>query len=236
MYHRRGRTDVQVKVHNDGPVAVTSQLALGAPGGWSATPVGWKTRVGTIAARSTGAVTWRLRANQPLPGPVALSALRVGGGVTSSRVVREQADSWSPMRRRQECRDPVRQSWGVLRELLGPGRAERSVGEKAAGDGKRFTVAGTVYPKGLGAHAPGRSVLLNAQCSKLAVSAGIDDEAGDQGQVTFEVWGDGKRLAQAEATGLGGAVALNANLTAGSTSWSCGSIPAIRRTTTTRTG
>jgi len=35
---------------------------------------------------------------------------------------------------------------------------------------------------------------------------------GNEGQVRFEVWGDGNRLAQAEATGSGGAVALNANV------------------------
>ena len=105
------------------------------------------------------------------------------------------------------------QSWVYSENFWGPVERNMSVGEKAAGDGKPLTVAGTVYPKGLGAHAPGQvGFFLNAQCSKLAVSAGIDDEAGDQGQVIFEVWGDGKRLAQGEATGLGGAVALNANL------------------------
>jgi len=36
--------------------------------------------------------------------------------------------------------------------------------------------------------------------------------SGNEGQVRFEVWGDGNRLAQAEATGSGGAVALNANV------------------------
>jgi alpha-galactosidase len=209
-----GRTDVQVKVHNDGPVAVTSaQLALGAPGGWSATPVG-STRVGTIAARSTGTVTWRLRASEPLPGPVDLSAV-------ASWRWREVKQSGSGGGRFVVADAPPvglstlsDQSWVYSENFWGPVERDMSVGEKAAGDGKPLTVAGTVYPKGLGAHAPGRvGFFLNGQCTKLAVSAGIDDEVGDQGQVTFEVWGDGQRLAQAEATGMGGAVPLNANLT-----------------------
>ncbi|MDX6237130.1 MAG: hypothetical protein QOG10_1945 [Kribbellaceae bacterium] len=75
-------------------------------------------------------------------------------------------------------------------------------------------MAGTVYPKGLGGHAPGRAwFYLDSQCSQLAVSVGIDDEAGDQGRVSFEVWGDGVRLAQAEATGAGGAVPMTAVVT-----------------------
>jgi alpha-galactosidase len=208
-----GRTDVQVKVHNDGPVSVTSaQLALGVPGAWSATPVG-STRVGTIAARSTGAVTWQLRASQPLPGPVDLSAVASWrwrdvkqNGSGGGRFVVADA----PPAGLSTLSD---QSWVYSENFWGPVERNRSVGEQAAGDGKPLTVAGTVYPKGLGAHAPGRvGFFLNAQCSQLNVSAGIDDEVGDQGQVSFEVWGDGKRLAQAEATGMGGAVPLTANL------------------------
>jgi len=67
-----------------------------------------------------------------------------------------------------------------------------------------------VYPSGLGGHANGAvSFYLGKRCSTFTTSVGIDDEVGDRGQVHFEVWGDGARLSQADATGAGGAVAIN---------------------------
>jgi alpha-galactosidase len=208
-----GRTDVQVKVNNDGPVAVTSaQLSLSTPSGWSATPAG-STQLPSIAAGTTGAVTWHLAANQPALGPVNLTgsaswtwhnASQSGSGAGRFII------SDPPPAGRTTLSD---QTWVYSENYWGPVERNMSVGEQGAGDGKPLTVAGTVYPKGLGAHAPGKvGFFLNAQCSQLAVSGGIDDEVGNEGQVRFEVWGDGVRLAQAEATGAGGAVALNANL------------------------
>ncbi|WP_232828809.1 NPCBM/NEW2 domain-containing protein [Kribbella monticola] len=208
-----GRVDVRVKINNDGPAALTAaQLALNAPSPWSTTPAG-STQLPTVPAGSTGVVTWHLAASQPALGPVELTGsadwtwngsvqhASGGGGFTVSD---------PPPVGRTTLSD---QAWVYSENYWGPVERNQSVGGQDSGDGKPLTVAGTVYPKGLGAHAPGRiGFFLDSNCTQLTVAGGIDDEVGDQGQVRFEVWGDGTRLAQADASGSGGAVTLNANL------------------------
>jgi alpha-galactosidase len=88
-----------------------------------------------------------------------------------------------------------------------------SNGETAAGDGRPLTIAGTVYAKGLGTHAPSSvQYYLGSRCSTFTVTAGIDDEVGDQGRAQFEIRGDGATLATAEATGNGPAIPLSVSV------------------------
>ncbi|WP_199432627.1 glycoside hydrolase family 97 catalytic domain-containing protein [Qaidamihabitans albus] len=79
------------------------------------------------------------------------------------------------------------------REVNGYGPVERdtSNGEFAKGDGNPITIAGTTYAKGLGTHAPSEvSVYLGRQCESFAALAGLDDETGSPGSVSFQVLGD----------------------------------------------
>jgi glucose/arabinose dehydrogenase len=77
----------------------------------------------------------------------------------------------------------------------GPVERDRSNGEQAVGDGGPLRLDGTTYPKGLGVHADS-SVVIDVPngCSRFNALSGIDDEVGDLGSVTFEVWADGTRL------------------------------------------
>ncbi|TDC25658.1 NPCBM/NEW2 domain-containing protein [Kribbella albertanoniae] len=209
-----GRVDVQTQLHNDGPTAVTgAQISLTAPAPWTATPDG-PTQLGTVGAGQTGSVTWHLAANQPALGPVALTtnaSWTWNGSAQSASGAGRFVVANPPAVGRTTLSDGP---WVFADNGWGPVERNLSVGEQAAGDGKPLTVAGTVYPKGLGTHAPGRiGYFLDAQCTQLTTKVGIDDEVADRGEVQFEIWGDGTRLAQATATGAGGAVTLNANLT-----------------------
>jgi alpha-galactosidase len=78
----------------------------------------------------------------------------------------------------------------------GPVELNRSNGEQAGGDGRTLTIGGTTYARGLGVHA--RSEVryhLAGRCASFQAWVGLDDETGDQGSVTMEVWGGGRRLA-----------------------------------------
>jgi alpha-glucosidase len=78
----------------------------------------------------------------------------------------------------------------------GPVERDQSNGEQSGGDGRPITIRGTVYPKGLGTHAPAEvAVWLGQACSSFTATAGVDDEVTSPGSVTFEVLGDGRSLA-----------------------------------------
>ncbi|UQU67017.1 glycoside hydrolase family 97 catalytic domain-containing protein [Couchioplanes caeruleus] len=76
----------------------------------------------------------------------------------------------------------------------GPVERDRSNGEDAAGDGKPLTIRGTVYPKGLGMHAPGEvTIWTGGACTRFSAVVGIDDEVTQSGSVDFQVLGDDGR-------------------------------------------
>jgi lysophospholipase L1-like esterase len=84
---------------------------------------------------------------------------------------------------------------------------DRSNGGPAAGDGGRLTVNGHRYSTGLGVAAhSGVTFRLSGRYSTLSTAIGVDDEVGNRGRVTFEVWADGRRrLASPAFTGRDGA-------------------------------
>ncbi|WP_158088598.1 NPCBM/NEW2 domain-containing protein [Thermoactinospora rubra] len=85
-------------------------------------------------------------------------------------------------------------TWTNARNHLGPPKRDTSH------DGRPLTLDGVAYAKGLGAHAPADiEYYLARRCSTVEFVAGVDDEVGANGSVTFEVWADGERTAR---TGL----------------------------------
>ncbi|WP_185010945.1 NPCBM/NEW2 domain-containing protein [Crossiella cryophila] len=97
----------------------------------------------------------------------------------------------------------------------GPVEKDRSNGERGAGDGKPLTIGGTRYAKGIGVHA--RSEVryhLGGRCTRLSATVGVDDESGDRGSVSMEVWGPGRQLASSGVLrGTDGARTLTADVT-----------------------
>ncbi len=87
-------------------------------------------------------------------------------------------------------------SWLRATNGYGPVEKDTSNGESDAGDGHPITIGGTVYKKGLGAHAPGSIEYYAAgKCTSVSTDVGVDDEKTAKGTVTFEIWADGKKVA-----------------------------------------
>jgi len=86
-------------------------------------------------------------------------------------------------------------SWLESTNGWGPVEKDRSNGESALGDGNIITINGTTYEKGLGAHAESVvSYYIGGKFSKFIADVGIDDEVGNNGSVTFQVWADGNKI------------------------------------------
>jgi beta-galactosidase len=101
----------------------------------------------------------------------------------------------------------------------GPVEKDRSNGEQGATDGNPLTIGGVTYTKGLGTHAASTvQVPLDGACTRFRADAGVDDETGSGGSVTFEVWLDGTRRAQTGVlTGSAAAQPFDVDLTGAQT-------------------
>jgi glucose/arabinose dehydrogenase len=77
----------------------------------------------------------------------------------------------------------------------GPIEKNKSNGDIAAGDGGTITLDNIPYAKGLGVHAPSEvRYNLGGMCTgNFIVDVGIDDVAGGQGSVVFQVFLDGAK-------------------------------------------
>lgn len=63
-------------------------------------------------------------------------------------------------------------------------------------EGRPITLAGVVYPHGVGSHARSTmEISLNGSALKFESMVGVDDEVAGKGSVIFQVWVDGKKLA-----------------------------------------
>jgi beta-galactosidase GanA len=97
----------------------------------------------------------------------------------------------------------------------GPVERNTSNGEDAAGDGRPITLGGTVYASGLGVHAASDIALdLAGRCTRFTATAGVDDEVGNGGSVTFSVLADGvARYTSATVTGASAPLAVDVDVT-----------------------
>ncbi|MBB5895290.1 NPCBM/NEW2 domain-containing protein [Kutzneria kofuensis] len=78
----------------------------------------------------------------------------------------------------------------------GPVERNTSNGESKAGDGHPIKLGGVTYAKGLGTNAPSTiTYYLGGRCSTISSTVGLDDEKTGAGSVTFEIWADGKKVA-----------------------------------------
>jgi alpha-galactosidase len=96
----------------------------------------------------------------------------------------------------------------------GPVELDRSNGEQAAGDGRTLTVGGVTYARGLGVHARSEvRYYLGGRCTSFQAWVGLDDETGDNGSVTLEVWGNGMLASSGVVRGTDAAKRVTANVT-----------------------
>jgi beta-galactosidase len=205
-------TDGQIRPGEPHPVtvAVTERCALGdvavtlaAPEGWTVTPAGPREFTVTAPA-STDFGAYDLTATvtaQSNGFPVTVEAtatvrapLPAGGRWVSDLPFLVAENGWGPVER------------------------DMSNAEQPAGDGRPITIGGTVYEKGIGAHATSRVVVdIPAGCTSFRADVGVDDEMGNSGSVAFEVWVDGvRRAASGVLTGAAEAERIVADVTGGS--------------------
>ncbi|OIJ94528.1 NPCBM/NEW2 domain-containing protein [Streptomyces monashensis] len=176
-------------------------VSLTGPAGWTVRP----TSATTAAALPTGRTLrtgWRVTA--PAGTPTGAYGLTLRARYRSPSG--EQVTSALPLSASVAARPPAGTSylsdlpWLSATNGWGPVERDTSNGESAAGDGHPITIGGTVYAKGLGAHAPSDiSFYTGRACTKVRADVGVDDEEGVKGTVAFEIWADGTKVA---ATGV----------------------------------
>jgi alpha-galactosidase len=86
-------------------------------------------------------------------------------------------------------------AWTYAVNGYGPAELDSSNGEQAAGDGRRLSLHGATYAKGIGVNSPSLiRYRLGQACSRFQAEVGVDDETDGRGSVLFEVWADGVKL------------------------------------------
>ncbi|WNV92124.1 NPCBM/NEW2 domain-containing protein [Umezawaea sp. Da 62-37] len=96
----------------------------------------------------------------------------------------------------------------------GPVEKDRSNGEKAGGDGRTLTIGGTTYARGIGVHARSEvRYYLGGKCTGFQAWVGVDDEVGDNGSASMEVWAGAGQLAATTVRGTEGAKRITADVT-----------------------
>ncbi|HEU5156740.1 MAG TPA: beta-galactosidase [Streptosporangiaceae bacterium] len=177
------------------PAARDVTVRLRAPDGWTVTPAG-AVRLGTVRPGASTSAAWKVT------GP---AGDQPGAAVFSSTASYSQGGRGDAADGAAVVRVPPPPPTGSVfvsdipftsTNGWGPVERDTSNGENAAGDGRTITLNGTTYAKGLGVHAVGDvSVFLGGNCGRFTAVAGVDDEVGSSGSVTFSVVGDGATLA-----------------------------------------
>ncbi|WP_425555976.1 NPCBM/NEW2 domain-containing protein [Kitasatospora nipponensis] len=105
-------------------------------------------------------------------------------------------------------------TWTSAASGWGPVERDGSNGEKGSGDGHPLTIGGTGYAKGLGVNASSTvSYYLGGTCTALTTDVGVDDEVGAKGSVDFQLYADGRKVADSGLrTGNDGPAHLSAAL------------------------
>ncbi|MBX7550895.1 NPCBM/NEW2 domain-containing protein [Streptomyces sp. tea 10] len=176
-------------------------VSLTGPAGWSVRPTS-ATTAGALPTGRTLRTGWRVTAPAGTPTGAYDLTLRARYRSPSG----EQVSSALPLSASVVVRPPAGTSylsdlpWLSATNGWGPVERDTSNGESAAGDGHPITIGGTVYAKGLGAHAPSDiSFYTGRACTTVRAAVGVDDEKGLKGTVAFEIWADGTKVA---ATGV----------------------------------
>ncbi|MFI6062902.1 NPCBM/NEW2 domain-containing protein [Streptomyces sp. NPDC051286] len=177
--------------------AKSVSAALTGPSGWQIKAL---SPTGTGVVPTGGALTTRWQVTPP------------AGTATGTYDLKLSAEYWSPTGTRVQTSVPFRAHVVVappagssyLSDLpqlsasngWGPVEKDTSNGESEAGDGNPLTIGGTVFTKGLGAHADSAvEFYAGSACSAVTAQVGVDDEAGAHGTVAFEIWADGTKVA-----------------------------------------
>ncbi|MFI6643969.1 NPCBM/NEW2 domain-containing protein [Streptomyces sp. NPDC050504] len=196
--------------------AVRTAVALTGPAGWRVEAL---SPTASPALPGGRALTTRWRITAPAGTPTGAYDMELTAAYRAPNGNR--AASSLPVRAHVAVAPPAGTSalgalpWLSADNGWGPVERDRSNGESAAGDGGPLTIGGTVYAKGLGAHAESAVEFYTAgACERVSALVGLDDETGVRGTVAFEIWADGRRVASSGTlTGAMTARELTADVT-----------------------
>lgn len=191
-----GTAQVRVTFANHRTVPVTDvTVQLQVPQGWSASPGGnWP----TIEPGGAQEVLFEVSAGAATLGSgdlqAQVNALAGTDPVQTAFTVRMQVAPPPP----QQTSYLSDLAWLSATNGWGPVERDLSNGRNGAGDGPAISIAGQVYAKGLGVHAPSDiAFYLGGVAERFTSVVGIDDFSANQsttGRVVFQVWGDGAKL------------------------------------------
>ncbi|WP_405825788.1 beta-galactosidase [Streptomyces sp. NBC_01390] len=188
------KVPVTLTVPKNAPTARDVELSLTVPDGWTATADG----VTGFDRVGPGTSVTALYTVTPPADPVLYAVLSATAGLKQSgrpkSVTGERAVQVPPPGLSE---DTYVSDLTLVKAVNGWGPVEKDLsnGEASAGDGRTLTIAGVPYYKGLGVHADSRvRVYLGGGCTRFTAVAGVDDEVGDGGSVSFSVIADGRTL------------------------------------------
>ncbi|WP_405560176.1 beta-galactosidase [Streptomyces canus] len=188
------KVPVTLSVPKDAPTASNVALALKVPDGWTATTAD-TTRFDRVRPGDTVTANYTVTPpSEPVHYAVLSATAKLTqpgrpGTVTGVRAVQVPPPALSA--------DAYVSDLTLVKAVNGWGPVEKdsSNGEDAAGDGRPLSIGGTTYAKGLGVHANSQvRVYLGGGCTRFTATAGVDDEVGDGGSVSFQVIADGRSL------------------------------------------
>ncbi|OFI36581.1 endo-alpha-N-acetylgalactosaminidase [Arthrobacter sp. SW1] len=169
-------------------------LELTLPEGWTATPASPAT-AGTLPAGGRLATTWKLTAPASADGAYPVKATARYSTTTDPAGERTISTTTTVRTLPKPPQATVFASdhpWVSATNGWGPVEKDMSNGEQGSGDGKPLTLNGTVFAKGLGAHANSTiRYYLGGYCSTFTAVVGIDDAQASRGSVKFSVVADG---------------------------------------------
>ncbi|MDR6637688.1 endo-alpha-N-acetylgalactosaminidase family protein [Paenarthrobacter nitroguajacolicus] len=180
---------------SDEPAAISNlAVALDMPEGWTATPSTPATAP-TLAAGGTLTTTWKITAPASADGDYPIKATasyttttEPAGGRTIATTTTVRTLPKPPQATVYASDHP----WVSATNGWGPVEKDQSNGGTGTGDGTPLTLNGTVYAKGLGAHANGNvRYYLGGYCTAFTATVGIDDAQATRGSVKFSVVADG---------------------------------------------
>nr|WP_209649058.1 NPCBM/NEW2 domain-containing protein [Kibdelosporangium banguiense] len=168
--------DVGVALFNESGSAQTISTTATAAGLGNATSYRLRDLWSKVETTTSGAIS----ASVPAHGTVVYRVSRQGTFATPAAGTTQVSDLTPAL---------SSNAWG-------PVEKDRSNGEQGANDGRTLTIGGITYNKGIGVHARSEvRYYLGGKCTQFTATVGIDDESGDNGSVTMEVWAAGTQLA-----------------------------------------
>ncbi|MDD9269350.1 NPCBM/NEW2 domain-containing protein [Paenibacillus sp. GCM10023248] len=181
-----------ITIYNSGVKNIQdASVSLQVPNGWTVAPTS-ANRFNNIAIGESVTASWNIAAPSTSVGSqdIGITLNYLDGSIT-----RQQQESLKVVVNFSDGSAYLSDlAWVSSTNGWGPVEKDMSVGNNGTNDGKKITLNGVQYNKGLGTNSRSEITYnLNGKYESFISDVGIDDEV-NQGSVTFQVFGDGVKL------------------------------------------